>query len=228
MKLLHIIKSIVKKHDTGPLVSFLIAKYLKFVYLTSHVEILSKGGLPELLETKDSFLISIWHRHIAFFPWGWPKSHPDYVTTFSSFHRDSQFITQTLERFRHRVCYFDKNQPLSGLKKAAKLLKNGDGNINRCYMVFTPDGPKGPRDQVKAGIVSLAMISQKPIICVAMTATKTFKLNSWDKLEIPLPFNKITLKWGECFMPEGELEESRQILQKMMEKLCSEIENYPR
>ncbi len=64
---------------------------------------------------------------------------------------------------------------------------------------FTPDGPTGPRRQVKLGVVRLASETGKPILPFAVAATKYKRLNSWDRLLIILPFSRCALVYGKPF-----------------------------
>ena len=63
--------------------------------------------------------------------------------------------------------------------------------------MLTPDGPKGPRRECKAGVLMLAQLASIPIQPLAMSASRSWNLNSWDRLSIPRPFSRIRVIWGE-------------------------------
>lgn len=63
--------------------------------------------------------------------------------------------------------------------------------------MLTPDGPKGPRRESKEGVVMLARLAGIPIQPLAMSATRSWHLNSWDRLSIPKPFSRIRVAWGD-------------------------------
>ena len=46
---------------------------------------------------------------------------------------------------------------------------------------ITPDGPRGPNQKLKEGIVSLLKKTNATIIPLSYSAKFNFKLNSWDK-----------------------------------------------
>lgn len=94
--------------------------------------------------------------------------------------------------------------------------------VERGYdIAITPDGPRGPRYQVQRGIVSLAQMTQQPIIPISAFTPAKFCLRSWDRFQIPLPFAKCLVRIGDPFYvpraaSENELENRRQQLQANM------------
>lgn len=63
-------------------------------------------------------------------------------------------------------------------------------------VTLTPDGPRGPRYQVKPGIGFLAKETCVPILVGGIHYSKAWRLHSWDKFYLPRPFSKVqvTLK----------------------------------
>lgn len=64
------------------------------------------------------------------------------------------------------------------------------------HLLIAPDGPKGPRREVKRGVSYLASWSGKPVVPLGLSFTNAIRLNTWDGLRIPLPFSTITLVSG--------------------------------
>ncbi len=62
---------------------------------------------------------------------------------------------------------------------------------------ITPDGPRGPVHEFKPGAVMLSQITGKPILPVAVAASRTYTFNTWDKFELPLPFSRVAIVYGE-------------------------------
>jgi hypothetical protein len=60
-------------------------------------------------------------------------------------------------------------------------------------LAVTPDGPKGPRYIVQAGVISLAQVTGFPIIAVTCNTYRKISLKSWDGFQIPLPFSRCEL-----------------------------------
>ena len=62
---------------------------------------------------------------------------------------------------------------------------------------ITPDGPKGPVHEFKPGAVLLSQLTGKPIIPVSVAASRTWRFKTWDRFELPLPFSRVVLAYGE-------------------------------
>lgn len=64
------------------------------------------------------------------------------------------------------------------------------------YALLTPDGPRGPRHEFKAGAVKVAQNSEIPLVLVRIRCSGIRLQNSWDKFLIPFPFAKITFEFS--------------------------------
>jgi lysophospholipid acyltransferase (LPLAT)-like uncharacterized protein len=76
--------------------------------------------------------------------------------------------------------------------------------------VVVPDGPRGPRETVKPGIVALARLSGAPIVPVALGASNEWRLRSWDEFRIPRPFARCVLRFGEGIHVPGDADRAAQ------------------
>ena len=57
-------------------------------------------------------------------------------------------------------------------------------------LALTPDGPRGPCYTVQEGAILLAQITGFPIIPIGYYAKWKWKIKSWDRFQIPLPFSR--------------------------------------
>jgi lysophospholipid acyltransferase (LPLAT)-like uncharacterized protein len=85
-------------------------------------------------------------------------------------------------------------------------------------LAVTPDGPRGPRYIVQAGVISLAQVTGYPIIPVTCNYFRKLCLGSWDGFQIPFPFSRCDLILNKPFLVPREAgavrrEELRQELQ---------------
>jgi lysophospholipid acyltransferase (LPLAT)-like uncharacterized protein len=62
---------------------------------------------------------------------------------------------------------------------------------------ITPDGPRGPIHAFKPGAIMLSQITGKPILPVSIAAARKFTFRTWDRFELPLPFSRIVIAYGE-------------------------------
>lgn len=89
---------------------------------------------------------------------------------------------------------------LSGLRKLYRLMARKGVSV-----ITAPDGPRGPAYQCQPGTAVLARMAAAPIVPMAFAASSVWRLDSWDRLEIPKPFSRVTLAVGEPLtVGEGE------------------------
>jgi len=87
-----------------------------------------------------------------------------------------------------------------------------------CDLVITPDGPKGPRHQVKPGAVRLARLTGRPVIPMSLACSRGRRFSSWDRFLLPYPFGRLVIRFGTplYFHRRGNLDEGRLHLQKAL------------
>jgi lysophospholipid acyltransferase (LPLAT)-like uncharacterized protein len=59
------------------------------------------------------------------------------------------------------------------------------------------DGPRGPLHEFKPGAILLAQITGKPILPITIAASWKYTFRTWDAFELPLPFSRIAICYGE-------------------------------
>lgn len=57
------------------------------------------------------------------------------------------------------------------------------------HLVFTPDGPRGPRRKVQPGMIMLASRSGLPVVPVGVGFRRAWRAKSWDRSAVPKPFS---------------------------------------
>jgi lysophospholipid acyltransferase (LPLAT)-like uncharacterized protein len=82
---------------------------------------------------------------------------------------------------------------------------------------ITPDGPRGPVHEFKPGAVMLAQLTGRPILPVSVAASRTWPFRTWDRFELPLPFSRVVIAYGEPVrLPRGVDAESLSRMQSDM------------
>lgn len=78
-----------------------------------------------------------------------------------------------------------------GLRSLARAIREGHS------VVVVPDGPRGPREVLKAGIVVLARLTGARVVPLALGASSEWRVRSWDEFRIPKPFSRCVVRFGE-------------------------------
>jgi lysophospholipid acyltransferase (LPLAT)-like uncharacterized protein len=96
---------------------------------------------------------------------------------------------------------------------------------DRKHLVIATDGPRGPRRQVKDGIIYLASQSGRPIVPVAVSSSWAWRPKGrWTDMLIPLPFGRFYVLGGTPIrVPQNlttqELGPYRDLVQQAMDDL---------
>ncbi|MEY2787399.1 MAG: hypothetical protein RLZZ34_542 [Verrucomicrobiota bacterium] len=77
-----------------------------------------------------------------------------------------------------------------------------------CDLAVTPDGPRGPRYEPHPGVVSLAQLTGLPIVPVSFRLGWKWTLRSWDRFQVPIPFSRCDVVFGEPLRVPRSLDEN--------------------
>jgi len=91
------------------------------------------------------------------------------------------------------------------------------------------DGPQGPARVSKAGIVSLARWTARPITPVCFAARPAWRFRSWDGTLLPLPFARVVCRYGDPIpvppdASEEDEERARQRLDETLNRLTDDLD----
>jgi len=91
-------------------------------------------------------------------------------------------------------------------------------------LAITPDGPRGPCYVVQEGIVSLAQITGRAIIPASFHLSWKWRLKSWDRFQVPLPFACCTVSIGQpVWVPEDTKAADRETFRLELENRMKAI-----
>ena len=135
-------------------------------------------------------VIMLWHDEI--FPLI-PAHAGERMACVVSQSRDGEILSTVLESFGFLTVRGSSSRGGMRALVAARKLMDEQG----VGIIFTVDGPRGPRHKVKPGAVFLARLAGSPIVPVraVMSRAKIFH-RAWDKFQLPLPFSKCTIIYG--------------------------------
>ena len=82
---------------------------------------------------------------------------------------------------------------------------------------ITPDGPRGPLYEFKAGGLIVARRAQAPLLLVGCHYSSSWQLRSWDKFHLPRPFSRLRLYCEEIPTEQlGDRDSGAQALQSRL------------
>lgn len=151
---------------------------------------------------KGAFVYSVWHEQVLMVLGAHAWTGP--FMTLASRSKDGDyaaFICKKLGFMPVRGSSRKKNKDKGGkeamLEYVTRMRDGGRGGI-------TVDGPRGPRQVCKVGIVLIAQQTGAPIVPVVAVARAVWEFNSWDRFKLPKPFSKVALCYGEPILVEND------------------------
>jgi lysophospholipid acyltransferase (LPLAT)-like uncharacterized protein len=90
------------------------------------------------------------------------------------------------------------------------------------HLAMTPDGPRGPRRQMKDGIFFIASRSERPLVPSGMAASNAWQVRgNWTDLTIPKPFSTAVLIAGTPVIVPKDLD--RESMEQWSAALTAEM-----
>lgn len=99
------------------------------------------------------------------------------------------------------------------------------GTLSERSTLVTPDGPRGPRNEPKAGGIVAASRSRRRILVVTWHATRSIRLDTWDRMEIPFPYAKVYVRY--CTITNPEPDKIAATIDRVAELLSAEPSSTP-
>src|SRR6267143_4221753 len=123
-------------------------------------------------------ILAFWHAQQLMIPTGYRGPGANVLI---SRHQDGEIIARIVSRFGHRAVRGSSTR--GGALALRELIRLGRSGAD---LVMTPDGPKGPRQVAKLGVVQLAKATGLPIVPLAFSCSKK-TLRELGSVHGPIP-----------------------------------------
>ncbi|MFC2048889.1 lysophospholipid acyltransferase family protein [Elusimicrobiota bacterium] len=190
--------------------SALFTFYVRIVGWTNRITYFGEEDLPI-----KPFIYIFWHSKILFVTY---THRGRAIRVLVSTSKDGNVSNNVNRKFGHRIIRGTTSNPKDSRKALLLMLKSlRDGNV----LAITPDGPKGPRGEVKTGIPYLAKKQGCALVPVAYSASNKIILNTWDRILVPLPFGRIVSLTGKPIYihPEQDLQEAAALVKSKLNEI---------
>ena len=187
---------------------------IRIIGSTARVSVEGKHHLDEIRASGRQPIYAVWHDRIFLGTYLLRDSHAVYLTSQSF---DGEYIARFLQRFGYGVIRGSSTRGGGrGLVEMVRGMRRG------LEMGFTVDGPKGPRYKVKPGVLMLAKKTGNPILPFTVSAKHYWTVNNWDRLQIPRPFARAKLIFGNPIEVDADADDT--VLAAKLEELQSGLE----
>jgi hypothetical protein len=164
---------------------------------TWRVEIVGREGFERVQSpSAEPCIFALWHARLLPFLYLHRGCGAAVLVSRS---RDGELIASALTRLGFVVARGSSTR--GGHEGLMELLRfGGEGR----GLGVTPDGPRGPAETLKPGLVALASRSGLPVVPVASAARAAWVAHSWDGFRVPWPFARVVAGYGEpLHLPAG-------------------------
>ena len=136
----------------------------------------------------ERVIFTLWHGELLPLLW---HHRGEGIAVVISEHRDGEIIARIAERLGYTTVRGSTSRgggrALIGLMRAIEAGHDG---------AVTPDGPRGPAHVFAPGAAIASQRTGAPLAMIRATATRAWRLKSWDRFLVPKPFATVRVIYG--------------------------------
>jgi lysophospholipid acyltransferase (LPLAT)-like uncharacterized protein len=156
---------------------------------TTRVERINDGPFRSLQAQGQPVIFALWHGRLL--PPTWAHRHEG-VMALASRSEDGEYITRVLHHWGYGVVRGSSSRGgESALRELVQRVREGHS------VALTADGPRGPREKLKFGVLQIAQRTGAPIIPLGTAVSRAWRFNSWDRFMLPKPFARVRIAYGD-------------------------------
>ncbi len=187
-------KAILRSGPVQALLALLLGGYLWLVLRTVRWSVVNRPAADALLADPRGFIVCLWHGRIAASIAAQPLCQPPRrVRAIISMSEDGEFVAKAMEmlgipafRGSSRRTKDPRRRHSGGQAYRQSLEWVREGGL----LILTPDGPRGPNEQMAEGPVRMASRTGAAVILMGLAARPAVRLNTWDRMQLPAPFGR--------------------------------------
>lgn len=135
-------------------------------------------------------IFAVWHSRVLLLPALYADRR---IRVLASRSRDGELAARFVQRFGLGVVRGSSSRGgPEALRALVRSLREG------WDVVVVPDGPRGPAEVVKPGVVALAAWSGAPVVPLAVGASAAWRARSWDGFRVPRPGARLVVRFGDA------------------------------
>lgn len=195
---------------------------LPLLFRTWRIDYDDRHGLLPAVRDGSRFLFVFWHNRQLFFLPAF-REVVGSVRVLVSQHADGEVLVRILHRFGVGAVRGSSTRGgAAALRALVRAARQGPLGI-------TPDGPLGPRYELKPGAILAASLSGLPIVLLAASADRAWQFGSWDRFLLPKPWARVRLRSDAPVEVPGkltaeEIEELRGRFERRLKELTVELD----
>jgi len=181
----------------GRIVPKLVWGLIRLIWRTCKVrEVIGTEHIQHLLDSNEPFIPCYWHQQQLFcirYLLDTADNHPQFKLGYLISPSNDGDMASSL--MADQGVHIIRGSATRGGAQALREIYTAIRQQGISPIV-TPDGPTGPIFQCKPGVAMLSQLSKAPLLPLAYASTRAWKLRSWDKFMLPMPFSSVVIGIG--------------------------------
>jgi len=161
---------------------------IRLLAMTWRVRVENDAELNAARAANRRIIYTLWHGELLPLLW---HHRGRRIAVVISEHRDGEIIAQIAERLGYTTVRGSSSRggsrALIGLMRAIESGRDG---------AVTPDGPRGPAHVFAPGAAIASQRTGAPLLPVRASASRAWRLKSWDRFLVPKPFALVRVMYG--------------------------------
>ena len=167
------------------------APFMRALASTWRIRVRHEERWKRVYQARRAHVFLLWHETLLPLLW---HHRGQGVAIVVSEAREGRYLADFATSLGYRAIYG------SSTRGGARALLGAVRELHAGRAVaFTPDGPRGPRRQLKPGVIAAAQRGGAVVVPVYAQSARAWRLPSWDRFMIPKPFARVMISYGHPF-----------------------------
>lgn len=198
-------KRLIRAPAVQAVLALILTAYLKATLATIRWRREGEDMAEAVRNSGSGLIVCLWHGRIALSPASWPIGRAERgppPRALISLSPDGEFIARTMAWLGvpairgSSTKASDRAKRKGGaaaFREALEWIRGGGG------LAITPDGPRGPAEEMAQGAVLLARMTGAPVLLAGLACRPAIRLSTWDRTVLPVPFGRGAIVWAGPF-----------------------------
>ena len=181
-------------------VSGCLSVLYRLLRLTLRLEIEGEERIFDALDEGRLVVLAGWHNELFCMPYMYRMTPGHRWVAIVSASKDGEVLAGVLNGLGIATARGSSSRSgVRALMGAVRMMKK-----ERMMGVVTVDGPRGPRHEVKDGVLFMAAKANALVVPVRARCSRRYVFEkAWDKFELPLPTARCRIVFGEPYALES-------------------------
>lgn len=182
-----------KQHVQLALLPPIIVSLLKGLLWTCRHDVRNLHYLTDTIDQHGHAILAIWHETASYALYNHVGSN---YHAASSFGFDGELAARLAHGFNVECV---RGSSSKGGRAVLQQLEIALGLVD--CVGLTMDGPRGPRRHAQPGLAVLSARTGIPVVPLAFSINRSWRLRTWDRMAIPKPFSHVIIDYAPPIGP---------------------------